>query len=544
MTAPDSVARGRESYERHAWRAAYDELSAADRSASLEPADVERLATAAYLLGRDAESADFLARAYHDHLGTDAVERAARCATWLAFALLLQGETAPAGGWLARAERLLASRSDCAERGFLLVPSAYQSWDDGDPAAAHAMFVQAAEIGERFGDPDLITLAGLGCGQTLLALAKTTQGIAALDEAMVAVTAGEVSPIVVGLVYCAVIDCCKQIFDLRRAHEWTTALSQWCAGQPDLVPYRGQCLIHRAEIMQLHGAWADALAEARRARDRLSDPPNQAAAGAAFYQLAELHRLRGEWADAEDAYGQASQWGHSPQPGLALLRLGQGHIDSAAATIRRVLAEAGDGPGAAHVLRACAEIMLAANDMPAASRAASQLATIAAELEAPLLRAESAQVAGAIALADGDATGALNALRRALKTWQELDAPFEAARARVLLGLAYRELGDEDGAQTESRAARVVFQRLGAAPELARLEQLVGRAPTQNVAGLTAREIQVLEHVAAGKTNRQIAVELTVSEHTVRRHLQNIFGKLDVSSRAAATAYALQHDLV
>jgi DNA-binding NarL/FixJ family response regulator len=284
--------------------------------------------------------------------------------------------------------------------------------------------------------------------------------------------------------------------------------------------------------------------EARQARDRLSDPPGQPAVGAAFYQLAELHRLRGEWAQAEEAYTQASQWGHSPQPGLALLRLGQGHAEAAAATIRRVVAEAEEGPGLAHVLPAFVEIVLAVDDVRAAGEAARRLATIAVELDAPLLRAESGQAAGAVALAEGDATGALHSLRQAWKTWQELNAPYEAARVRVLLGLACRALADEDGAQSELDAARLIFQRLGAARDLARLERLASRPKPRDVDGLTARELQVLAHVVAGKTNRQIAAELTVSEHTIRRHLQNIFAKLDVTSRAAATAYALQHDLV
>ena len=544
MTTPDPVALGRESYEQQEWRTAYDQLWAADRTERLEPDDVERLATAASLLGRDADTANLLARAYHDHLRRGAVERAARCAFWLAFGLLFRSETARGGGWLTRAERLLTGVGDTAERGFLLVPRAYQSWDDGDPETAHATFERAAEIGERSGEPDLITLAALGRGQTLIALARTAEGVAALDEAMVTVTADEVSPIVIGLVYCAVIDACRQIFDLRRAHEWTAALSQWCAGQPDLVPYRGQCLVHRAEIMQLHGAWADAMDEARQARDRLSDPPGQPAVGAAFYQLAELHRLRGEWAQAEEAYTQASQWGHSPQPGLALLRLGQGHAEAAAATIRRVVAEAEESPGLAHVLPAFVEIALAAGDVRAASEAADRLTTIAVELDAPLLRAESAQAAGAVTLAEGDPMRALHSLRRAWTIWQELDAPYEAARVRVLLGLACRELADEDGAESELNAARLAFQRLGAAPELARLERIVGRPTAGDVGGLTARELQVLAHVVAGKTNRQIAAELVISEHTIRRHLQNIFAKLDVTSRAAATAYALQHDLV
>jgi hypothetical protein len=192
---------------------------------------------------------------------------------WLAFGLLFRGETARAGCWLTRAERLLAQRGDCVERGFLLLPNAYRCWDDGDPATAHAIFTQATQIGERYGEPDLITLAMLGRGQTLIALAKTAEGVAALDESHGRSHGRRGISVVVGLVYCAEIDSCRQIFDLRRAHEWTAALSQWCAGQPDLVPYRGQSIVHRAEIMQLHGSWTDALDEARRARDRLADPP-------------------------------------------------------------------------------------------------------------------------------------------------------------------------------------------------------------------------------------------------------------------------------
>lgn len=456
---------------------------------------------------------------------------------------MLRGEPARGGGWLSRAEKLLAHRDDCVEHGFLLAAAAYQRWDDGDPATAQATFVEAAAVGERFRDPDLLTLAQLGRGQTLIALTKNAEGVAAQDEAMVAGAAGEVSPIVVGLTYCAVIDACSRIFDLRRAHEWTAALSQWCAGQPDLVPYRGQCLVHRAEIMQLRGAWTEAMAEARRARDRLLEPPGQPAVGMAFYQLAELHRLRGEWADAEAAYRHAADWGHSDQPGLALLRCGQGRVQAAAATIRRVTAEVDDPVSRAHLLPASVEILLAAADVPAARSAAAELSALAAELAAPVLDATSAYATGAVTFAGGDARSALPVLRRACRIWQRLDAPYEAARTRLLLGLACRELGDDEGARAELERARRTFHSLGAAPDLDRLERLGADAP-HAAGGLTAREVQVLALVATGKTNREIAADLMISEHTVRRHLQNIFGKLDVPSRAAATAYALKRRLV
>ena len=545
MTMVDTLDRGRESFRRRLWAEAFAQLSAADRDSPLEPADLDLLATAAFLVGRAEDGAELLARAYRESSSAQDAATAARSAFWLAFHLLQKGDSAQAAGWLARARRQLGDRPpDCVEQGYLLFPASVEKYFEGDYGSAYAVSGRAAEIGDRFGDLDLVTLARYVQCRALIRQGKPAEGMALLDELMVAVLTGEVSVVVAGDTYCGAIEACQEVFDLRRAQEWTASLSQWCESQPDLVLYRGQCLVHRTEIMQLHGAWPDALEEARRACERLSGPPVQPAVGAAFYQLAELHRLFGAFEDAEEAYRQASRWGHQPQPGLALLRLAQGQVGTAAAASRRLVDEANDRTARSRLLPAHIEIMLAAGDVPAARLAVDELSRIAEEVGAPLLRALSVHATGAVLLEEGDGRAAAQALRRAWKAWHDLEAPYEAARVRVLIGLACRRLGDDDGAAMELDAAGWAFQQLGAVHDAAAAEALVSVAAGQDAGGLTAREAQVLRLVASGKTNRAIAGDLFLSEKTVARHVSNIFTKLGLSSRSAATRYAYEHGLV
>jgi DNA-binding CsgD family transcriptional regulator len=543
MSSEISVDRGRESFDSRAWTDAFTQLSTADSELSLDPEDLIRLGMAAFLIGKEEESVDILARAYHGIEATDP-PRAARCAFWIGFQFINRGEMAQAGGWFGRATRLLDEGGhDCVERGYLLIPTALQSLFSGDANAAKAAFEQAADIGKRFREPDLIAFAELGQGQAMVMSGAAAQGIAKLDEVIISITADEVSAVVVGLVYCAAIGACHQVFDMRRAQEWTEALTRWCESQPDLVPYRGLCLIHRAEIMQLRGAWPEAFEEAERARERLSQPKDPAI-GMAFYQLGELHRLRGDFLKAEDAYRDASQWGHQPQPGLARLRLAQGRLDAAKAAIRVALEDTQDQGSRSKLLPVYVEIMLSANEFPAAHAAADELNVIAENFKVPFLRGVAAQALGAVLLAEGDPQAGLRLLRQASKSWQELDAPYERARARVLVGLACRQLGDFDASVMELDFARRVFEQLGAATDLARLTQLSETEAPEAAGGLTQRELQVLSLIATGKTNREIAERLFISEKTVARHVSNIFSKLGVSSRSAATAYAYENDLV
>ncbi|MBA2531407.1 MAG: DNA-binding response regulator [Nocardioidaceae bacterium] len=540
----EGIDRGRDAFNRQAWGGAYEHLSAAGRDEPLEVEDLERLACAAYLVGRSAESSDAWARAHAECARQGEVARAARCAFWLAFMLLNSGDLSRGGGWVDRAQRLLDEpRLDCVERGYLRYAGALRSVFSGDVIAALTGFSEAAGLGERFRDPELTALGRIGEGRCCIYLGDNHKGVALLDEAMVAVAEHEVSPIAMGDAYCTVIDACREVFDVRRAQEWTAALSQWCAEQPELVLYRGQCLVHRAEIMQLHGAWSDALEEVVRALGRLADPPGHPLQGAASYLRGDLHRLRGEYADAERAYRAAHEMGYEPQPGLALLRLARGSIHAANTSIRRVLQEADNPVARARLLGPYVEIVLAAGDVAAARVAATDLASLAAELNQPFLHALATHARGAVLLVEDDPLAALAQLRRAWKGWRDIEAPYEAARARVLIALACRALDDVDGAEMELDAARSVFADLGATPDVVWTKTLSGVPGEKVVGGLTAREVEVLALVAQGHTNRQIADRLVISERTVASHLSHMFTKLNLSSRSAATAYAYENGL-
>ena len=532
--------RARDAYERRVWLEAHDAFSRVDEEEPLEAEDLELVTTATLMLGRDDEAVALLERAHHRYLERGEALPAVRAATWIGINLAMRGAVGPAGGWLARAQRLLDSQpGESAEHGYLLIPSVFRHEATGDFEAAAAVAGEAAAIGERFGDNDLFAIGVHAQGYMLVKAGRVDSGLALLDEAMVTVTTGDLSPFVVGIVYCGVILACQEVFEVGRARQWTLALTEWADQQPDLVAFTGRCRIHRAEILQLGGSWADALDEARRACERLVETQNPAA-GVAYYRLGELLRLRGEFTAAEDAYREASSFGWEPQPGLAQLRLAQGKREAALAAIRRAAVEIGEPLKRAALLPSQVEIELDAGEIEEARTACSELEDLAVRYESSMLEAMVAFARGSVAIVDGSTEEALVALREAQRLWLDLDAPYEVARTRVLLAQACAALGDGEAAALELDSARVILGRLGAAPDLVRIE----RPGPPDAHGLSPRELEVLRLVARGKSNREIATELVISEHTVARHVQNIYAKLSLSSRAAATAFAFEHDLV
>jgi DNA-binding CsgD family transcriptional regulator len=540
-THADHVTRGRTAAERRAWPEAFAAFAAADAAVPLEADDLQVWAIAAYLLGHVDTGVDALARAFHTHRENGDLSAAVRCGFWIFFILSARGDMAQAGGWRTRCDRLLASLpADAAEHGYMLCSTAFLLAVERDYATAQETADRAVEIGRQTRDEDLVALGLNVAGRAAILDGRAADGFLRLDEAMVAVVSGELSPPTAGAVYCSLIEACEEIAEVRRAREWTDALTRWCERQEGMVTFTGQCLTHRATILRRSGAWQAAAEQAARACERFAGAADEVATGMALYELAEVHRVQGNLDAAEDAFRRAGAWGHDPQPGLALVRLAQGRTDVAAAALRRLLTERTDVIDRLKLLPTHVEAMLAVGDQAAAAAAAAELTDHAGTYGTDALRAEADRSHGAVLLAEGDAAAAAVRLRSACTTWQALEAPYETARTRVLISLACRQLGDHDTATLERGAAHRAFTDLGAAADLARL----AADDAQPVHGLTPRELEVLRLVATGRTNQAIADELYVAVKTVDRHVASILAKLRVPSRTAATAFAYEHDLL
>jgi ATP/maltotriose-dependent transcriptional regulator MalT len=545
--------RARQAHRHRRWGDATDAFTEIDRTRPLDVDDLERLAEALDLVGRGDDAIAVLRRVYVARIEAGDVGAALRDAFWLYRALAFNAEFVQAGAWVARAARLMEGRPDCAQQGYLLLPEAERELRDGDHRAAFATARRAASQAARCGERDVVAIAVHLQGRALIGEGRLDEGLVLLDEAMLNIVDGETSPRVTAWIYCKTIQTCHQVYDVRRAREWTLALNAWCDSLEQFTgAYSGTCRIHRSELLQLTGAWTEAAQEAQLACRQLSRGYGLIVTGGAFYQLAEIHRLHGDLDRAEQAYRQAASYGWQVEPGLALLRLARCDTTAAAAAIRRALAESTDRPlyrvpgrelTRSQVLPAYVEIMLAGGDLPAADRGATELAVIAEQYRTPALYARAAHALGSVHLGGNAPDQALPALRRAHRLWQDLGAPYEVARVRVLIAKACRLMRDEDGATRELAAARHAFHLLGARPDVLRADALVRDRPADGACGLSRRELQVLGLLATGCSNRTIATELVLSEKTVHRHVSNIFTKLGVGSRTAAVAYAFEHGI-
>jgi DNA-binding CsgD family transcriptional regulator len=537
-TAADQVARAREAAARREWHQAFDLFAAADEQSSLDSGNLDLWATAAYLIGDTDTAVEARAREHQIRLDRGEIAAAVRSGFWVSFILVNTGRSAQAGGWMARSRRLAEHLGDDApEHGYLQVLSAFrQAAIEGAYHDAIGSARRAVERGRGGGDEDLIALGLNIIGRALIRSGEGEAGLVHLDEAMAAVVAGVLSPMVAGTVYCSLIEGCEEIGELRRAREWTDALSRWCERQEGMVTFTGQCLTHRAEVLRHQGDLEAAARAAREARDRFAGAADELLTGGAWYQLAEVLRIRGDLSGAEDAYRRAAEWGHEAHPGLALLWVGEGKLEAAEAAMRRLDAEWTGPTKQLRMLPTLVEVMLAVGDIATADRAAVELTDVAEALGTEGAAARAAHAMGAVALAEQSFERALVSLRTAVDLWRSLGVVYETARSQLLIARACRELGDLETASLETEAALRALADIGARVPETQTEH--------NPQGLTPRELEVLRLVASGLTNQEIAERLFISVRTVDRHVANILTKLGVPSRTAATAYGYEHRLI
>ena len=541
MGLVEDLRSAREAFERREWVAAYEGLADRDPSA-LTADDFARLAASAFLLGRGNDAVQALQRGFQIAVGAGETLAAVRCGFWLGFVLFQGGEPAVAGGWTARCQRLLDDHGgDVVERGYVLVHVMMGHIFANEFEQAAPLANEIGEYGRRFADPNLFAQSLNARGRMAIYQGRVPEGLALLDDAMVSLTTREISPVFAGLIYCSLIEACQELSDWSRAAEWTRVLTAWVAEQPDLVAFTGQSALHRGQIMRLRGAYADAVEEFERATRRYVEIETPWAAGLSMAECGDVLRIRGDYSGAEDAYQRATEFGHEPQPGLALLWLARGRTDAAVAAIRRLLSEPLGPVGRCRLLPGAVDVLVASGAVDEAAALSDEITGLATAFGIDTTRARAGFARGTVQLARGDGSAAIAELRPALRIWSELDAPYEVARCRFLTGKAMLGLGDAESAATELDSARRAFHDLRALPD----EQAAIAVTTPaSPGGLTRREIEVLRLVADGMSTPEIAASLVLSHKTVERHLANIFAKLGVSSRTAAARFALDHHLV
>ena len=542
MGVVDELLRARLEFERGEWVAAFERWSAVDPD-GLTADDLEAAASAAHLLGRLDDAVERYRRAFDARSDSGETAAAARCAFHLSMVLRTTGDHSTASAWLTRGERLAAELPEGSlESGYLTFSRMFTHLEHGRFGEALACAQEVTQTGLRHGDRGLVAVGLCSQGRMAIYGGRVPDGLSLLDDSMLEVTNRAIPPVLLGHVYCTAIEGCQEVSDYRRVAEWTQQLHRWCVDQPGLVTFTGQCALHRAQVMRVRGAWAEALDELAAAMERYRLAGGSPAVGQAACERGDLLRLRGDLAGADAAYQLSAEHGHDPQPGSALLWLARGSAGAAVAAVRRLLTEAGPAVARSRLLPAAVDVLLAVHDTDAARQCATELDEIAGSFGSDVLAAAAASAWGSIELASGDPGGALPYLRKAHHAWARLEMPYETALSQATTGRALLAMGDTESARLALDSARHTFVTLGARPDVDAVDALTNRG--SRPAGLSEREVEVLRLVASGRSNAQIAEELVVSDRTVARHLSNIFTKLEVGSRTAAAAFAFEHDLV
>ncbi|MDQ4097034.1 MAG: LuxR C-terminal-related transcriptional regulator [Actinomycetota bacterium] len=507
----------------------------------MSAAELDRLGESLFWLDRPDDSIAVLGRAFTAHVADGDHAGAAMAAWQLFYDHALVGEMALGNGWLERARREASQAEDPAVAGFVAVAESDFAAGAGalEDAVTHAE--RAVKLGRTTGHANLTAMALQANGRALVACGRLDDGITALDEAMVAVVNRELTPLFTGWVYCNALSTCHDLADLTRAIEWSDSAMRWCDDLREGRLYPGICRLHVVELAMLRGTWESAAAMAQQACDELSshDPRY---AGEAHYLIGELHRMAGDLDLGEEAFTRAHQLGRVPQPGLGRVRLAQGRLDAAVNGLRLALEPPPLAPlRRTELLAALTEAHLAVGDTDAASAVAAAMADVVVGAASVYLDAVKRTTQAQVLLARDDALAACRCAGEAVARFHALGLPYDEARAREIRGAAARVIDELDTAQLELTAAHDTYQRLGAEPDERRVAALLGEPPPSP---LSSREIEVLRLVARGGTNKEVAGELVVSEHTVARHLSNIYTKLGVGSRSAATAWAYERSLM
>jgi ATP/maltotriose-dependent transcriptional regulator MalT len=530
----------REALDAHDWATAFDVLTKLSESSTPSADEAYSLGQAAWWLGRMDVAMDAYQRAHQEFVASGRTDAAVMTAVYLSYSHANKGDFAMAAAWHARAARLAHKIPDSPAAGYLGIVECGAAYHSGDLEGCLARAELVTKIGEDRTDPTLVAWGLHWQGLALIRQGHIDRGWTLVDEAMLDITLRQMEPLWAGFLHCNTIRLCDELGDPGRGWRWVEVTERWLEKGPTGPLYSGICRMFKASILRERGIWPEAEREARRVCDDLATL-HMSSESRAYYELGEIKRLGGDFSDAEALFRQAQEMAFDPQPGLARLRLAQGALDAASGLIRRALDEASDRLARVRLLPDFVVIALARGDIESALSAAEELDEIATVYRSPGLMASAMWARAAVLLAQLDAGAALATFREAARLSTDLGSPYRVALARRGAGEALRGLGDEDSARIELEAARAIFDRLGAGPDAEQTASLLGRRA--HPSGLSDREVEVLRNVASGRSNKEIAADLGISEHTVARHMSNIFAKIGVSSRTSAVAYALRHGI-